>query len=152
MLGPIQGQDGELAINSVTESNYKKLLVNIMNINMVLKMKKIILKQNITFLLLILSLGFNLYIYQKVKEDNVSATKAKEYMNKAKLYKDQANSARSDAEDYSDQANGARSSAEEYMYEAENYMIQASNYSSYAEDYMYQTENYMNRAANYSNY
>tara|TARA_B100000787_G_scaffold87021_1_gene64236 strand:- start:276 stop:623 length:348 start_codon:yes stop_codon:yes gene_type:complete len=115
-------------------------------------MKKIISKQNITFLLLLLSLGFNLYTYQKVKEDNVSVTKAKEYMIKAKLYKDQANSARSDAEDFSDQANGARSSAEEYMYETENYMIQASNYSSYAEDYMYQSENYMNQAANYSNY
>lgn len=115
-------------------------------------MNKIILKQNITFLLLIISLGFNLYIYQKVKGDNLSATKAKGYMIKAKLYKDQANKALSDVEDFSDQANGARSNAEEYMYQAEDYMIQASNYSRYAEDYMYQTENYMNRAANYSNY
>ena len=123
-----------------------------MNINTVLKMKKIILKQNITFLLLILSLGFNFYTYQKVTKGNVNTIKAKEYMNRAKLYKDQANSARSDAVDYSDQANGARSNAEEYMYETEHYMIQASNYSSYAEDYMYQSENHMNWAANYSNY
>ena len=151
MLGLIQDQDGGVATNSVTPSIHLKPFNQLTNIETFI-MKKIILKQNITFLLLMLSLGFNLYTYQKVKEDNISVIKAKEYMNKAKLYKEQANSARSDAEDFSDQANGARSNAEQYMYETENYMIQASNYSSYAEDYMYQSENYMNQAANYSNY
>jgi len=98
---------------------------------------KLRIKQNITILFLIFSIGFNVFTYIKVKGDNNAISVSKSYMNKA--------------EDYSEDARRYRNQAEEYMNEASSYMSGAEEHSDNSYYYMNRAEEHSNNAYYYSN-
>ena len=98
---------------------------------------KLRIKQNITILFLIFSIGFNVFTYIKVKGDNNAISVSKSYMNQA--------------EDYSEEARRYRNQAEEYMDEASSYMSGAEEHSDNSYYYMNRAEEHSNNAYYYSN-
>jgi len=98
---------------------------------------KLRIKQNITILFLIFSIGFNVFTYIKVKGDNNAISVSKSYMNKA--------------EDYSEDARIYRNQAEQYMQEASSYMYGAEEHSDNSYYYMNRAEEHSNNAYYYSN-
>jgi DnaJ-class molecular chaperone len=85
-------------------------------------LKKIVTKQNIFSIVLIILIGFNFFLLQQLKNDNSSASLTEDYMNQA----------------------------EDYMNQAEYYMNQAEEYMSQSEEYMYYAEDYSNTARRYA--
>jgi curved DNA-binding protein CbpA len=107
-----------------------KSLNKLLNNSLEKRHNKLRIKQNITILFLIFSIGFNVFTYIKVQGDNNAISVSKSYMNQA--------------EDYSEEARRYRNQAEEYMQEASSYMSEA-------EDYRNQAEEHSNNAYYYSN-
>ena len=107
-----------------------------LNNNLIKRHNKLRIKQNITILFLIFSLGFNVFTYIKVQGDNNAISVSKSYMNQA--------------EDYSEDARRYRNQAEEYM-EASSYMSGAEEYSNNSYYYMNRAEEHSNNAYYYSN-
>ena len=95
------------------------------------------IKQNITILFLIFSIGFNVFTYIKVQGDNNAISVSKSYMNQAK--------------DYSEDARRYRNQSEEYMDEASSYMSGAEEHSNNSYYYMNRAEEHSNNAYYYSN-
>ena len=108
-----------------------------LNNNLIKRHNKLRIKQNITILFLIFSLGFNVFTYIKVQGDNNAISVSKSYMNQA--------------EDYSEDARRYRNQAEEYMDEASSYMSGAEEYSNNSYYYMNRAEEHSNNAYYYSN-
>ena len=81
-------------------------------------LKKIRIKQNVLIVVIMILIGFNVFLFQQIKGDNNSASLAEDYMNQAASY----------------------------MYYAEEYKDEAASYMSQAEEYMYYAEDYSNRA------
>ena len=100
-------------------------------------LKKIVIKQNILLIVIIILIGFNFFLFQQLKSDNSSVFLAEDYMNQA--------------EDYMNQAEDYMSQSEDYMYQAEDYMSQSEQYMYYAEDYSNTARRYANDAYYYSN-
>ena len=112
------------------EDMVPKSLAKLLNNSLEKRHNKLRIKQNITILFLIFSIGFNVFTYIKVQGDNNAISVSKSYMNQA--------------EDYSEEARRYRNQAEEYMQEASSYMSEA-------EDYRNQAEEHSNNAYYYSN-
>jgi len=93
------------------EDMVPKNLTKLLNNSIEKRHNKLRIKQNITILFLIFSIGFNVFTYIKVQGDNNAISVSKSYMNQA--------------EDYSNQA-------EYYMNQAEYYMNQAEEHSNNA--------------------
>ena len=108
-----------------------------LNNTLIKRHNKLRIKQNITILFLIFSLGFNVFTYIKVQGDNNAIYVSKSYMNQA--------------EDYSEDARRYRNQAEEYMDEASSYMSGAEEYSNNSYYYMNRAEEHSNNAYYYSN-
>lgn len=108
-----------------------------LNNTLIKRHNKLRIKQNITILFLIFSLGFNVFTYIKVQGDNNAISVSKSYMNQA--------------EDYSEDARRYRNQAEEYMDEASSYMSGAEEYSNNSYYYMNRAEEHSNNAYYYSN-
>ena len=108
-----------------------------LNNTLIKRHNKLRIKQNITILFLIFSLGFNVFTYIKVQGDNNAISVSKSYMNQA--------------EDYSEEARRYRNQAEEYMDEASSYMSGAEEHSNNSYYYMNRAEEHSNNAYYYSN-
>ena len=108
-----------------------------LNNTLIKRHNKLRIKQNITILFLIFSIGFNVFTYIKVQGDNNAISVSKSYMNQA--------------EDYSEDARRYRNQAEEYMSEASNYMSEAEEHSDNSYYYMNRAEEHSNNAYYYSN-
>ena len=93
------------------EDMVPKNLAKLLNNSIEKRHNKLRIKQNITILFLIFSIGFNVFTYIKVQGDNNAISVSKSYMNQA--------------EDYMSQA-------EYYMNQAEYYMNQAEEHSNNA--------------------
>ena len=100
------------------EDMVPKNLTKLLNNSIEKRHNKLRIKQNITILFLIFSIGFNVFTYIKVQGDNNAISVSKSYMNQA--------------EDYSNQAEDYMSQAEYYMNQAEYYMNQAEEHSNNA--------------------
>ena len=98
---------------------------------------KLRIKQNITILFLIFSIGFNVFTYIKVQGDNNAISVTRSIMNQT--------------EDYSEDARKYRNQAEEYMDEASSYMSGAEEHSDNSYYYMNRAEEHSNNAYYYSN-
>ena len=114
-----------------------KSLNKLLNNSLEKRHNKLRIKQNITILFLIFSIGFNVFTYIKVKGDNNAISVSKSYMNKA--------------EDYSEDARIYRNQAEQYMQEASSYMYGAEEHSDNSYYYMNRAEEHSNNAYYYSN-
>ena len=119
------------------EDMVPKSLAKLLNNSLEKRHNKLRIKQNITILFLIFSIGFNVFTYIKVKGDNNAISVSKSYMNKA--------------EDYSEDARRYRNQAEEYMNEASSYMSGAEEHSDNSYYYMNRAEEHSNNAYYYSN-
>ena len=108
-----------------------------LNNTLIKRHNKLRIKQNITILFLIFSIGFNVFTYIKVQGDNNAISVSKSYMNQA--------------EDYSEDARRYRNQAEEYMDEASSYMSEAEEHSNNSYYYMNRAEEHSNNAYYYSN-
>ena len=108
-----------------------------LNTTLIKRHNKLRIKQNITILFLIFSIGFNVFTYIKVQGDNNAISVSKSYMNQA--------------EDYSEDARRYRNQAEEYMDEASSYMSEAEEHSNNSYYYMNRAEEHSNNAYYYSN-
>ena len=100
------------------EDMVPKNLAKLLNNSIEKRHNKLRIKQNITILFLIFSIGFNVFTYIKVQGDNNAISVSKSYMNKA--------------EDYSEDARIYRNQAEQYMQEASSYMYGAEEHSNNA--------------------
>jgi curved DNA-binding protein CbpA len=108
-----------------------------LNNTLIKRHNKLRIKQNITILFLIFSIGFNVFTYIKVQGDNNAISVSKSYMNQA--------------EDYSEDARIYRNQAEQYMQEASSYMYGAEEHSDNSYYYMNRAEEHSNNAYYYSN-
>ena len=119
------------------EDMVPKSLAKLLNNSLEKRHNKLRIKQNITILFLIFSIGFNVFTYIKVQGDNNAISVSKSYMKQA--------------EDYSEDARSYRNQAEEYMDEASSYMSEAEEHSNNSYYYMNRAEEHSNNAYYYSN-
>lgn len=114
-----------------------KSLNKLLNNSLEKRHNKLRIKQNITILFLIFSIGFNVFTYIKVQGDNNAISVTRSIMNQT--------------EDYSEEARRYRNQAEEYMDEASSYMSGAEEHSDNSYYYMNRAEEHSNNAYYYSN-
>ena len=119
------------------EDMVPKSLAKLLNNSLEKRHNKLRIKQNITILFLIFSIGFNVFTYIKVQGDNNAISVSKSYMNQA--------------EDYSEEARISKNQAKEYMEEASSYMSGAEEHSDNSYYYMNRAEEHSNNAYYYSN-
>ena len=119
------------------EDMVPKSLAKLLNNSLEKRHNKLRIKQNITILFLIFSIGFNVFTYIKVQGDNNAISVSKSYMNQA--------------EDYSEDARIFKNQAEEYTEEAPRYKSGAEEHSDNSYYYMNRAEEHSNNAYYYSN-
>lgn len=81
-----------------------KSLNKLLNNSLEKRHNKLRIKQNITILFLIFSIGFNVFTYIKVQGDNNAISVSKSYMNQAEDYSEEARRYRNQAEEHSNNA------------------------------------------------